>query len=506
MSEAGKKTLLLEQGGPSYHITGGRTRPDWLNETDLSRVDVPGLYKSIFSISDGSLTCSYQEVNAFQGCTVGGSTAINAGLFFQPPASDWDRYFPAGWKNEDMQSAIAKVRSAQPSTDSPSKDGKRYLQSGYDAAKQWLVDSAGYAQVGLNDGPGEHSKAKVFGHPIWNYEGGQRSGPVKTYLQTALERPNFSFRTGTKVVRVLRSGETATGVETRTTDSVNTTSICIKKGGRVVLSGGALFSPQLLMWSGIGDPEILTSLASRGLLAIPSPEWINNTAVGDKVFDNPNTFIELQSDSISSYNYQYSDPAPDARDLYLQSRSGPYTFASQTSAFWDTIQQGEDVVGCQGTIDSSGFRDYTQNGTITLNVYGTSGLRSLGRVSLDEKGIALPQITFYANPLDASAVGQFIHGLFQALPPTLRPLNIARNATLEQLTAWVSTPSAYTMGNVQHWSSSCRLGSCVDVDAKVVGMGNLFVVDASIVPPLTTNPVMGIMIAAERAVERMLAL
>jgi cellobiose dehydrogenase (acceptor) len=46
MSEAGRKTLLLEGGGPSYYITGGRDRPDWLNGTILSRVDVPGLYKS----------------------------------------------------------------------------------------------------------------------------------------------------------------------------------------------------------------------------------------------------------------------------------------------------------------------------------------------------------------------------------------------------------------------------------------------------------------------------
>lgn len=45
MSEAGKKTLLLEQGGPSYYITGGRERPGWLEGSELSRVDVPGLYK-----------------------------------------------------------------------------------------------------------------------------------------------------------------------------------------------------------------------------------------------------------------------------------------------------------------------------------------------------------------------------------------------------------------------------------------------------------------------------
>lgn len=43
LSETGKKTLLLEQGGPSYGVTGGTEKPEWLNGTDLSRVDVPGL-------------------------------------------------------------------------------------------------------------------------------------------------------------------------------------------------------------------------------------------------------------------------------------------------------------------------------------------------------------------------------------------------------------------------------------------------------------------------------
>jgi cellobiose dehydrogenase (acceptor) len=509
MSEAGKKTLLLELGGPSYYVTGGRARPGWLNGTELSRVDVPGLYKSIFSVSkEGNLTCAADVVNAFQGCTIGGNSAINAGLFFQPPASDWDLYFPKGWKNHDMQSAIAKVRAKQPFTDLPSQDGKRYLQSGYEAAKHWLVDGAGYKEVALNAGPKRHSKSKVFGHPIYNYVGGQRSGPVKTYLECALERENFAFMTGTHVLRVLRDGDMATGVEVRQSNSTTnaTTEICIKQGGQIISSGGALLSPQLLMWSGIGDADILTGISRQGLVKVPSQDWINNTAVGDKVFDNPNTFIELFSEAISSYNYNYSEPVPADAELYVKSRSGPYSFGSQTSAFWDFIKQGDDLVGCQGTIDSSGAMDYMKNGTITLNVYGTSGLRSFGRVSLDAKGIALPTSNFYADKRDAQAVGTFVHNIFAALPASLTPLNIAKNSTLEQLTTWISTPSPYTLGNVQHWSSSCRMGSCVDADAKVIGMKNLFVVDTSIIPPLTTNPTMGTMIAAERAVERILAL
>ena len=455
----------------------------------------------------GNLTCAADVVNAFQGCTVGGNSAINAGLFFQPPASDWDLYFPQGWKNSDMQSAIAKVHAKQPSTDNPSADGKRYLQSGFEAAKEWLVEGAGYAEVGLNDGWEYHQKTKVFGHPIYNYEGGQRSGPVKTYLQSALQRSNFHFQTGSKVVRVIRDGQTATGVEIELKGSNATSIVNIAKNGRVVLSAGALLSPQLLMWSGIGETATLRNLSTAGQLTLPSSQWINNSAVGDKVFDNPNTFIELFSDSISSYNYNYTDPIPADRDLYLKSRSGPYSFGSQTSAFWDFIKQGNETIGCQGTIDSSGAVDYMQNGTITLNVYGTSGLRSFGRVGLDENGIATPSSGFfYSDKRDAQAVGQFIHNIFQALPKNLKPLNIAGNSTLEEITTWVSSPSDYTLGNVQHWSSSCRFDTCVDTDAKVIGTNNIHVVDASISAPLTTNPVLGTMIIAERAVEKILAL
>ena len=260
------------------------------------------------------------------------------------------------------------------------------------------------------------------------------------------------------------------------------------------------------MWSGIGDAAQLTQLSQAGLVSVSSQDWINNTAVGNGVFDNPNTFIELSSKAVNSYVYDYNNPLPADRQSYLNSRSGPYTFASETSAFWDFIKQGNDLVGCQGTIDSSGFGDFTNSSTITLNVYGTSGLRSMGRVTLDGKGLATPAANFYTADGDATAIATFIHNIFAALPASLSPLNLAKSSTVDQIKAYITSSTTYTRGNVNHWSSSCRLGSCVDVDTKVIGMQNLFVVDASIVEPLTTNPVMGIMIAAERAAERILAL
>ncbi|KAL1385643.1 cellobiose dehydrogenase [Phyllosticta capitalensis] len=504
LSEAGKKTLLLEGGGKSYGITGGTEKPDWLAGTNMSRVDIPGLYKSIFS-DPGDLTCG-STVNAFGGCTIGGSSAVNAGMFFQPPSSDWDTYHPDGWKNADLEDATARLLSRQATVTDYSADGNYYLQTGYEAAKKWLVDGAGYSNVVINDQP--HDKTKVFGRPAYDYNKGQRGGPVTTYLQTSLSRSNFLLQSGVRVQRVERTGSKATGVVA--TFDGTTVTIPLSSNGRVVLSGGAIQSPQLLMMSGIGDPATLSQLASSNLIptSLNPSAWINNTAVGAGLFDNPNTFIELTGPSIASYTYSYKSPITSDTLMYLSSKSGPYTFASQTSVFWTTIphSDGTPATGVQGTIDSAGYGDFVDDRTITLNVYGTSGLLSSGRVVIDSKGVAGPSDDIYysdAAGRDASDIATFIHDLFQALPGSgLTPLNIPANATKEEIQTYITTPSQYAKGQVNHWSSSCRIGSCVDAEAlRVKGTDNVHVVDGSVVAPLTVNPQFGIMVAAEKGGE-----
>ncbi|KIW00135.1 uncharacterized protein PV09_08313 [Verruconis gallopava] len=500
MSEAGKKTLLLEGGGSSYAITGGTESPAWLDGSSLSRVDVPGLYKSIFSVQ-GDLTCQ-NYTTAFVGCTIGGSSAINAGLFFQPPASDFDDYFPAGWKFSDVNASISKVYATIPASDVYSQDKTFYLQTGYTAARKWLVDGAGFADVDLNKEA--NNKSKVFGRPIFDYIDGQRGGPVRTYLQTSLKRDNFHLQMNTRVLRVARNGTTATGVVLAADNST----VKLAPGGRVILSAGAMQSPQILMYSGIGDPSLRQNLTAGGILDGVNG-WIDNAAVGDGLFDNPNTFIELEGPSIESYTYSYTDPISEDARAYLDTRSGPYSFASETSAFWDYIENADgSKTACQGTIDSAGYGSYTNNNTITLNVYGTSGLKSKGKVILNEKYLPSnsPEV-YYSDPQDAEAIAQFIFNIFQSLPGSgLTPLNIQANWTKDEIKDYITSSTEYTRGAVQHWSSSCRIGSCVDVNAQVVGTTNIHVVDASILEPLTVNPQFGTMIAAEHASELILKL
>lgn len=499
---ATKNVLLLEGGGPSYSVTGGTERPAWLGGTSLSRVDVPGLYLSIFSTSSPMTQACNKRVNAYSACTIGGNSAINAGLFFEPPASDFDTYFPTGWKHTDLVNSINRLYQTQPSTNNPSLDGIRYLQSGYTAAKNWLCTGLNaYTETDINANSAK--KTRVFGHPAFDYSNGQRGGPVISYLQSALTRPNFHLQSGAWVQRVTRSGSTATGVIANVNSVMTTYSLSTK--GRVILSGGALKSPELLMKSAIGDPAVLTRLQTAGQLGgVPSTQWINNTAVGAGLFDNPNTFIELSSPSIQAYNYVYENPPAADQTLYLQKKSGPYSFAGPVSVFWDYIKRSDGTLaGMQGTIGTAGYSGYTNSTTVTLNIYGTSGLKSSGKVALDANFVPGPDgSVYYSNPQDAQDIATFIYGIFQKLPGTgIYPLNLAQSSTVAQIVSYITTYSAYARGQVNHWSSSCRLGPCVDTNTVVVGMRNLHVVDGSIVAPLTVNPQMGIMIAAERAAE-----
>ncbi|KGQ11827.1 Cellobiose dehydrogenase [Beauveria bassiana D1-5] len=521
LSETGLQTLLLEQGGASYGITGGTERPSWLDGTNLSRVDVPGLYSTIFGTPNSSLLCKADAVRAFQACTIGGNSAINAGLYFQPPSSDWDDYHPAGWHAADVQDATARLLQRQPAVTNYSSDGKTYVEDIYDAAKNWLVDGAGYADVSFADEPDR--KDKAYGRPVYNYIDGQRGGPARTYLQSALSRPNFHLSTGVKVSHINHNVGKASGVEIDLGNGT-TRSITLAPGGRVVLSAGALQSPQLLMHSGIGPRDVLQTLSDSSFGAYTnSSSWVVQPSVGEGLFDNPNTFIQLSSPAIQSFNYQYDNLDAEDKDLYLDARSGRYSFASQAAAFWTYVPHGDGTrSGVQGTISSSGYAQYTDNHTVTLNVYGTSGLLSTGRVQLSSSSFADGKFvagasadTYYSNPRDARAIATFVHDIFQALPPStpdapaaegLTPLNIARDATVDEIETYITTPSDYARGQVNHWSSSCRIGSCVDADTKVIGTDNIHVVDASILSPMTVNPQFAVMVAGEKGAERILAL
>jgi len=80
LSESGKSVLLIEKGFASSGRWGGTLKPDWLQGTNLTRFDVPGLCNQIWVDSVG-IACT--DTDQMAGCVLGGGTAVNAGLWFK---------------------------------------------------------------------------------------------------------------------------------------------------------------------------------------------------------------------------------------------------------------------------------------------------------------------------------------------------------------------------------------------------------------------------------------
>lgn len=274
LSEAGKKVLLIEKGEASTAEHGGTLGPEWLEGNDLTRFDVPGLCNEIWVDSKG-IAC--EDTDQMAGCVLGGGTAVNAGLWFKPYSLDWDYLFPSGWKFRDIQAAANRVFSRIPGTDAPSTDGKRYYQEGFDMLSGGL-GAGGWKKVTANNAP--NSKNHTFSNAPFMFIGGERGGPLATYLTSAKKRSNFNLWLNTSVKRVIREGGHITGVEVEPFRSGGYQGIVkvTPTSGRVVLSAGTFGSAKILLRSGIGPKdqlEVVKASEIDGPTMISDASWID---------------------------------------------------------------------------------------------------------------------------------------------------------------------------------------------------------------------------------------
>ncbi|KAH7031437.1 cellobiose dehydrogenase [Microdochium trichocladiopsis] len=525
LSEAGKKVLLIEKGPASLGRWAGNAKPNWntppwLEGTGLTRFDVPGLCNEIWVDSAG-IACS--DVDRMAGCVLGGGTAVNAGLWFKPNAIDWDYNFPSGWKSSDMTGATNRVFSRIPGTDTPSVDGKRYLQQGFDALATGLK-AGGWTEVTANNAPS--SKNRTFAHAPFMFSGGQRGGPLTTYLDTASKRSNFDLWLNTAVKRVVRTGGHATGLEVEPfrnggyVGTINLTPVT----GRVILSAGAFGTSKILFRSGIGPSDVLGVVknSTDGPTMISTDQWIP-LPVGKNLEDHTNTDMVISHPNVVFYDFYEAFDEPIAADktAYLSKRSGILAQAAPNIGpmAWESIKNTPDGVErqLQWTARVEGSLGAENGKTMTLSQYLGRGAKSRGRLTLTPSlSVTVSTLPYLTDKGDVAAVIQGIKNMQAALNkvPNLTFVSPAPGQSAEDYVAQYVVSS--NRGS-NHWIGSAKLGvddgrsstgtSVVDVNAQVYGTDNIFVVDASIFPGhVTTNPSAYIVVASERAAERILAL
>ncbi|KAH8672540.1 hypothetical protein BGZ60DRAFT_374213 [Tricladium varicosporioides] len=500
IAESGKSVILIEGGAASTYATGGRSVVSW-NDT-VTQYDVPAMAYYLTTASDTSEYCT--DTASMAGCILGGGTMVNALMFVRPQEVDFDDKWPTGWKWSDVSAAADRLYERNPGTTLASTDKQRYDQAAWNVLSKFL-SGIGYTEVDAIDSP--NAKYQAYSHPPWDIQDGLRAGPVKSYLPLANALSNFKLTLNTKVLRAIRTGSTVSGVEVETSTGARQI-INLNTNGRVILAAGAMSSPRILMNSGIGPTDQITTVKNgcTGITLPDESDWIN-LPVGQNLKDHP--IFTLTFNTTSSVNATsmlasaFTSPNTTDIDLFAHA-SGPLAQSGQRLNFWTSLNttstNGTETRYFQGTCNSPAA------GQVRIKLYLTHGATSSGVL-----GITPPGATeFTTDPLmntaaDKSAVISFIDSLLTAASNSSIMIPSSSTATGSSLS------QSYISGD--HFVGTAVMGtsndgsSVVDTDTRVWGMDNLFVVDASIHPDLPTGNTQAIvMVAAEQAAAKILAL
>ncbi|KAI0130528.1 hypothetical protein BJ170DRAFT_620401 [Xylariales sp. AK1849] len=510
LAEAGASVLLVERGEASTYSSGGDAVLSW--NSSVTQYDVPAEAYYLSSATDTSEYCTDTASQA--GCILGGGGMVNALMFVAPQDKDFDDNWPTGWKSADVKSASERFFSRNPATDMPSADGQRYDQDAYDVLSAFLSSNNWSSVDSINE---PNKKTDVFAHPPWNIQDGMRGGPVKTYLPLVQGLSNFELSLNTKVVRAVRDSTWVSGVEVELEDGTHQIINVTQSTGKVILSSGALSTPRVLFYSGIGPTEQIEAVPSDVTLP-DSSEWID-LPVGQGVKDHPIITVTLGTKksltALTSGNF--TDPDSDSVSLWAEG-SGLLTQSGQRLNFWTSVTSLSD----NGTRFLQGTCSSPSDDMVRIKLYLTHGLTSSADVVLDSTG----KITqFSGNPWlqtdgDIEAYELFFDRLIwmahksnssltlQLSDGSDAPANITGAALYADLKSTLTT-GAHFVGTTKMGLDDGRSNgtAVVDTDTKVYGTDNLFVVDASMHPDLPTGNTQAIvMVAAERAVDRILAL
>jgi choline dehydrogenase/4-pyridoxate dehydrogenase len=244
------RVLLLEAGGwdrdPWIHIPLA-----WARMLQQRKHD--WMY-----FAEPEATMDGRRVECARGKVIGGSSSINAMAYVRGHRGDYERWAAEGLTTWSYAHALPYFRrqesweggaSAYRGGDGPLTTRRTryedplveaYLAAGEGAGHPVTEDYNGAQQEG-------------FGRSQQTIRDGRRCSAAVAYLRPALARPNLQVETGALATKILFEGHRAIGVEYLKGRERRTA----QAEREVILAGGVINSPQLLMLSGIGDPQVL---------------------------------------------------------------------------------------------------------------------------------------------------------------------------------------------------------------------------------------------------------
>ncbi len=313
------RVLLIEAGGrDNYHWVHipvgylyciGNPRTDWGFRT----APEPGL---------GGRDLLYPR-----GRLLGGCSSINGMIYMRGQAADYDHWRQlgcTGWGWDDVEPLFKASEDYYAGASEHHGAGGEWRVEEQRLRWDILDDFALAAQAAgipatedFNSGDNEG-----VGYFKVNQRGGWRVSAAKAFLRPALSRPNLTVMTDTQVRRVLFDGRRATGVEV-----IQGGQTRVIAGGQIILSAGAIGSPQILQLSGIGPGALLHSMGI---------EVLRDCAVGENLQDHLQIRCAYRVEDAVTLNQMTRHWWGKARIAaqYALFRNGPMSMApSQLGAF-----------------------------------------------------------------------------------------------------------------------------------------------------------------------------
>ncbi|MEE4152589.1 MAG: GMC family oxidoreductase N-terminal domain-containing protein [Erythrobacter sp.] len=449
------------------------------------------------------------------GRVLGGSSSINGMLYVRGAARDFDGWAAAGnegWSFAECAPAFERLEAcAFPAGEGRGRAGPQVvdaLRTVHPLAQPFMAAAQAAGLVYNPDYNGERQEG--IGPPQLTQKAGRRFSAADAYLRPAARRPNLRVMTRARATRVLFEGTRATGVE-------------FMRGGQthramarreVILSAGALQSPQLLMLSGIGPAE---KLAAHGIDPL-----LDNPHVGDNLLEHPSAQISFEVDQ-RTFNQEVNSARAAWHGLrWLLARRGPATSPYPHAVGFFRSREGLDHPDIQLMFGPFGF-ELTPEGVspskrsmVTL-VVGLSYARTAGRLSLrsgnwrDQPRIAIEMLADARDVADLTAACRRARAIMAMAPIAGNVCaEIAPGTGVSQDAEW----EAYlrrTVDPTYHPIGTCRMApdsgrGVVDPKLRVHGIEGLRVVDASVFPGhVSGNTNAAVMMVGERAAEFILA-
>ncbi|MBA6289813.1 GMC family oxidoreductase [Colwellia sp. MB3u-4] len=443
-----------------------------------------------------------------RGRGLGGSSATNAMLYLRGQKQDYDHWAALGnegWAFDDILPYFKKSETNQRGsselhgdsgplqvTDRPVfyEISKRYIEAGKQAGFKFTDDFNGSDQEGV-------------GYYQCTIKDGKRCSAAHAYLLPVLARENLTVLTDAQVSKVLIKDQQAYGVDVVVKGK--SSSITAKK--EVILSGGTIASPQLLMLSGIGDKN---ELNEQGIDCVHELK-----GVGKNLQEHVDACILVKSKKTDGFTVSVSGLLKMLPDTvkYIMGKKGK--LANSILEAGGFLKSSEQVQRPDIQLHMLPLL-YDDNGR-DLKLLSQHGFschicvlrpESTGTVSLKSANYQdAPEIDFnFFSDQAGKDKAVMIDGMRQ-LRKILTAPALAEHydnevhpgkdfETDEQIFAKVKE----RLGIVYHPVGTCKMGhddmAVVDHQLKVHGIKNLRVVDASIMPTLisgnTNAPTMAI--------------